>query len=565
LYNMLKHGSSAVRSGTSGAVTTVDVHHRPSIACNILLVASRHHQSHSIAPALKYYKRNERSPKASSAQPTQDVTTSLAENLRALGADPQTVLEHPDLQAVDHELLTSALSALSDWVPRRSLGALLERHPSLLTAPLGAWGDFLASFGFQRLAIQELFLNSPDVITSSSVFRAGQVFLFLRQLGLSNEEIVGPIFRWRALLAEGADYQSAASFLASEGEVPVDLLPRVASTYPGLLAAPLEGELRPRLHFLKGLGPEASRVLRGVLWEDWCGWVHGLANWSTAVAPKLMALEGVLPGGRPAAEALFREVPEALKCPPESRLVPNLRLLTGRMGIQGEQLFALLRGAPAILSLPPEQLESRWVFLLEAVNGSEADLLAYPPYLLASLSKITGPRFFYITLRGLTSRLTSRASNGCDTVASESRGSGLEVGSGFETAASNKDNLDLRWLCEGSDDEWLKRMAVEKRAGPSGGGGSAALLALPVGAAGESRIAAQGQEGGEEPAAGQQQPQRQQEGVVDEELLLLRGDYDEVVSEWDSLLGWCCDKAFTERGRKRFEEQLSLFCLLIQG
>ncbi|GLI70086.1 hypothetical protein VaNZ11_014862, partial [Volvox africanus] len=531
--NMLKHASSAVRSGTSGDITRVDVHHRPLTACNILVIASRHHQSHSIAPVLKYYKRNERSPKAPSAQPAQDVTTSLAENLRALGADPHVVLEHPDLRAIDHELFTSALSVLSDWVPRRSLGALLERHPSLLIAQLRAWADFLDSFGFQRLAIQELFLNSPDVITSSSVHRAGQVFLFLRQLGLSNEEIVGPIFRWKALLAEGADYQSAASFLEREGEVPEDLLPRVASTYPGLLAAPVEGELRPRLHFLKVLGPEASRVLRGVLWEDWCGWIHGLANWSTAVAPKLVALEGVLPGGRPAAEALFREVPEALKCPPESRLVPNLRLLTGRMGIQGEQLFALLRGAPAILSLPPEQLESRWVFLLEAVNGSEADLLAYPPYLLASLSKVTGPRFFYITLRGLT----SRASNG---VVSESGENGLEAGAGFGTAASN---LDLRWLCKGSDDEWLKRVAAEQRAGSSGGGRSAALLALAVGAGGEPSIAAQGQEGAEEPEAGQQQPQRPQEGVVDGELLLLRGDYDEVVSEWDSLLGWCCDKA----------------------
>ncbi|GIL95715.1 hypothetical protein Vretimale_1682, partial [Volvox reticuliferus] len=557
------HMSFVAHSGTSAVGTKVDVHRSPT-ACNIPVVARRNHQSCSIVPALRYCIRNERSPKAPSARPAQDVTTSLAENLRALGADPQVILDHPDLRAADAELLTSSLSALSDWVPRRSLGALLERHPPLLTAPLGAWADFLASFGFQRLAIQELFLNSPDVITSSSVYRAGQVFLFLRQLGLRNEEIVGPIFRWRALLVEEADYQSAASFLASEGGVPDELLPRVASTYPGLLAAPVEGELRPRLQFLKGLGPEASRLLRGFLWEDWCGWIHGLANWSTAVAPKLVALEDLLPGGRPAAEALLREVPEALKCPPESRLVPNLRLLTGRMGIQGESLFVLLCGAPAILSLPPEQLESRWVFLLEAANGSKADLLAYPPYLLASLSKVTGPRFFYITLRGLTSRFMNRAFNGGDAVASESGRRGREVGAGFGIAGSNEYNLDLRWLCEGSDDEWLKRMALEQRAGPGGGGWSAAPLALVVGMAGEARTASHGQEGAKE-LAGQQQPQWQEAGLVKEELLLLRGDYDEVLSEWDSLLGWCCDKAFTERGCKRFEEQLSLFYLLIQG
>ncbi|EFJ40177.1 hypothetical protein VOLCADRAFT_100094 [Volvox carteri f. nagariensis] len=182
-----------------------------------------------------------------------------------------------------------------------------------------------------------LFVNSPDVVTSSSVFRAGQVFLFLRQLGVPNDDIVGPIFRWRALLAEDVDF-------------------------------------------------EVTTVNRGggrVLGRP----IHGLANWSTAVAPKLAALEAVLPGGRPAAEDLLRRVPAALKYPPGSRLAPNIRLLTGKMGLQGESLLALLRSAPAVLSLSPEQLESRWTFLVEIANGSETDLLLYPPYLLTSLAK----------------------------------------------------------------------------------------------------------------------------------------------------------------------------------
>lgn len=61
--------------------------------------------------------------------------------------------------------------------------------------------------------------------------------------------------------------------------------------------------------------------------------MHGLANWPTAVAPKLAALEAVVEGGPQAAAALLRRVPEALKYPPESRLVPNLRLLQGAMGL----------------------------------------------------------------------------------------------------------------------------------------------------------------------------------------------------------------------------------------
>ncbi len=60
-----------------------------------------------------------------------------------------------------------------------------------------------------------------------------------------------------------------------------------------------------------------------------------MANWTTAVAPKLAALERAV-GGREQAEALLRAVPEALKYPAESRLAPNLRLLTKEMGLQGE-------------------------------------------------------------------------------------------------------------------------------------------------------------------------------------------------------------------------------------
>ncbi len=70
--------------------------------------------------------------------------------------------------------------------------------------------------------------------------------------------------------------QAAASFLASEGEgeggLSPGLMPRLVTTYPALLAAPVEAELRPRLAFLRALGPEAPPLLRGVLWEDWCGW-----------------------------------------------------------------------------------------------------------------------------------------------------------------------------------------------------------------------------------------------------------------------------------------------------
>ncbi|GLC46737.1 hypothetical protein PLESTB_001358000 [Pleodorina starrii] len=526
---MLSRRGCCTRSVASSAATKQATHSTTALR----KIAFWHRQAPPYTCLLQLHaKRRERLLAARSAQPAQGVTTScLAEKLQALGASSLLVLEHPELRDADPELLDSGLQSLSDWVPRRSLGPLLERHPPLLTAPVGAWGDFLASFGFQRLAIQELFLNSPDVITSSSVFRAGQVFLFLRQLGLSNQQIVGPIFRWRALLAEGVDYQAAASFLVSEGGLHPDLLPRLATTYPTLLAAPVEGEggMRPRLAFLQGLGPGAAGVLRGVLWEEWCGWLHGLANWSTAVAPKLTALEAVVGSGG-AAEALLRLVPEALRYPPESRLAPNLRLLMGSVGLQGEPLSSLLLGASSLLSLSPDQLESRWTFLLEAANGDQADLLAHPPYLLAPLDKVTGPRLFYTALRGLTTRLT-QPQHQAETAAG---GAGGGTGGGAGGGGGGGHNLDLKWLVEGSDEEWLRRVAAEQRrrgaAGGLGGGG-----------------------GGEE------------EQEEEEVMLLLRGDYEEVVSEWDSLLGWCCDRAFTAAGRKRFEEQLSLFYLLVQG
>ncbi|KXZ45251.1 hypothetical protein GPECTOR_56g347 [Gonium pectorale] len=445
--------------------------------------------------------------------------------------------------------LSASLAALVDWVPRRSLGALLERHPPLLAAPLPAWADFLAGFGFQRLAIQEwvgtgwdagrggLFLNSPDVVTSSSIFRAGQVFLFLKQLGLPNEQIVGPIFRWRALLAEGIDFQAAASFLVSEAGVDPFLLPRAASTYPALLAAPVEAELRPRLAFLRRLGaggPDgeagAQRALRGMLWEEWCGWLPGLANWQISVAPSLAALEAAL-GGRAEAEALLAAVPGALRQPPESRLAPNLRLLRGAVGLEGQALVSLLRAAPAILALPPAQLESRWTFLQEAANGGIADLAAYPTFLTTPLDTVSGPRLFYAALRGLNWRLATSPA------LTEAEPAAALAGTSEPTPRAE---LDLRWLCEGSDEEWLRRVAEAQRQQRRRGQG------LPP-------VASDGGAGG---GAG---------GISEEELLLLRGDWEEVVSEWSSLLGWCADRAFTAAGAAKFREQLSLFHLLLQG
>nr|CBO84776.1 mTERF1 protein [Chlamydomonas reinhardtii] len=302
-------------------------------------------------------------PESSSNHSATATTTTLESQLSEVNASPVLVLGSPALQGADHAQMCAALEALRDAVPRRSLGGLLERYPAILTAPVASWVDFLGSFGFQRLAVQELLLNSPDVLANSSVFRAGQVFLFLKRLGVPNDQIVGPIFKWRALLSEQVDFEAAADFLASEAGIAPELLGQVACQYPALLAAPVATELAPRLAFLRGLGPEAPGLLRGVLHEDWYGWVHGLANWPTAVAPKLAALEAVVEGGPQAAAALLRRVPEALKYPPESRLVPNLRLLQGAMGLDQQSLAALLRGAPEILSLAPEQLESRWTFL----------------------------------------------------------------------------------------------------------------------------------------------------------------------------------------------------------
>lgn len=162
-----------------------------------------------------------------------------------------------------------------------------------------------------------------------------QVFLFLKRIGLTTQQLVGPIFQWRALLAEGADFESVAAFLTAptapfpnpsapsspstpsvyhadtlsaastisdtttttttssptvpEPEtssqapaaaptarhglgLPPELLPRVALTYPDLLGRSVAGELGPRLAFFTSLGPEAPQQLRGVLWEEWCSW-----------------------------------------------------------------------------------------------------------------------------------------------------------------------------------------------------------------------------------------------------------------------------------------------------
>lgn len=81
-----------------------------------------------------------------------------------------------------------------------------------------------------------------------------------------------PLSRLAHTHASPPPRQAAADFLASEAGIAPELLGQVACQYPALLAAPVATELAPRLAFLRGLGPEAPGLLRGVLHEDWYGW-----------------------------------------------------------------------------------------------------------------------------------------------------------------------------------------------------------------------------------------------------------------------------------------------------
>ncbi len=162
---------------------------------------------------------------------------------------------------------------------------------------------------------------------------------------------------------------------------------------------------------------------------------------------------------------------------------------------------------------------------------------------------MTGPRTFYLAMRGLTSRLTLPQQ--LQPTASDPAPTGSSTEEGQEQAPVG--TLDLRWLCEGTDDEWLRRVALEQqaRASSSSSSSSAGTGSSDGAFAG---VVLPGLPGRVAPG--------QDEAAV---LALLRGDWDEVVAEWHSVLGWCCDRAFTRAGRKKHEEQLSLFYLMVQG
>lgn len=151
----------------------------------------------------------------------------------------------------------------------RSLGArpatvrrMAERSPQLLTAPLPPWIEFLTSYGVEPHGVLDILGCRPEVVARGSIFNAGHVLLFLKDLGLTDRVILNLVLpRWPDLLARDVKSQ-----MAPVVDLLLDLLgdaravKEVVNRSPWLLRFDAAQRLDPTLAYLRRLGLRDAEV-----------------------------------------------------------------------------------------------------------------------------------------------------------------------------------------------------------------------------------------------------------------------------------------------------------------
>lgn len=208
----------------------------------------------------------------------------------------------------------------------------------------------------------------------------------------------------------------------------------------------------------------------------------------------------------------------------------------------------------AVVAPPPSP--RRVNFLLDAIGGTAEDLLAFPGYALLSLPDVVGPRYYFL----------ARHPGWLDAFSDPSTGS-LQLQRVMQPALEDfladvarvcvGDSLlcvlTVRGLTAPSPATKAQRLSSNCRTGASSVPEKPCSCSEPLADSASAPL----------PAARACFACIQVTGVSQRQV---EAEYAEMNVEWQNLLGWCAEKAFSnlEQVSSMYQEQVNLFYVLVQ-
>lgn len=161
---------------------------------------------------------------------------------------------------------------------------------------------------------------------------------------------------------------------------------RIVSLWPEVLLASPETTITPFVQYLTAAGCEATQIA-AVLGDT----PHLLGFPPADVfGPRLAALAGVGIGQEQLA-AMMSKSTRPLTA--RGGVVEQLAWLRAALGLNDEQIKAVVMAQPDILAEKVADLEAKWRFITGRVEGRVSDVLRHPLLLAAPLPTVLGPRW----------------------------------------------------------------------------------------------------------------------------------------------------------------------------
>ncbi|PNH08773.1 hypothetical protein TSOC_004657 [Tetrabaena socialis] len=239
---------------------------------------------------------------------------------------------------------------------------------------------------------------SPSLFTSTTLFQAGAVVSFLKSLGLKDDLLASRVLCvWPELLGRDVESQlrPVVAFLMSLG-LEVAGVARVVMLWPEVLLRSAEGQLAPWVAYLRGLGCSTAQVADVV-----CLCPHLLGFQPQEVfGGVLRALEGLGLGPEDVGAMVSRSVAFLIAPSASAGVQAAVDCLLAN-GFSREEVREMVVARPELLAVKPHDLVRSLKFVLDAIGGSNATVLACPLLLARPLGQVLGPRYSFLQKRGL--------------------------------------------------------------------------------------------------------------------------------------------------------------------